>query len=241
MKKVRHLIGRLPHRAGYELKPAWKGAAGDLNVVELAAAALASAGRLDLVLQIGAFDGESNDPLAGRVLNSCRRAVLVEPQPAVAARLRRRHEALGSSRGRIMVVEAAVSDVDGHARMFADAPDSPRASLLPGHQARFARSGSHGFTVETMRPQTLLSRFSLPVPDLLQVDAEGMDWRIVRQFFDAGMLPMIVNFEHLHLPRDQREEARARLSAEGYSWCEHGWDTTAVLSARFFPHGGGAD
>lgn len=230
----RYLIGKLLRSLGYELQPLWKSPLGELNLVELAAGAMASAGKLETVLQIGAYDGDLHDPLQDRVIHLAKRTVLVEPQPSVAARLRKKYEGLIAS-GKVIVVEAAIADSDGEATLYSDSDETPRASLNKSHLDRFGADCRVTTKVETLTPASLLKRCGLSGVELLQIDTEGMDWTILKIFFDEGVRPPVVNYEHLHLPQSQREEARARLSAEGYEWREYGWDTIAMLPELVYP------
>jgi FkbM family methyltransferase len=231
---LRYRIGNLIRSLGYELTPAWKTHRGDLNLAELAAAALATRGSLGTVLQIGAFDGNLLDPLQQRIIGMAERAILVEPQPAAAARLRSRYQE-PIAKGHIVVVEAAIADSDGQATLYSDAESSPKASLNQQHLERFHAECRVTTTVSTLRPDTLLRQFEVEKLEFLQIDTEGMDWTILQMFFECGIHPPIVNFEHLHLSQTQREDARARLTEEGYQWREYGWDTLAVRMEEICP------
>lgn len=225
MKSPRYYIGTFISRLGYDLKPAWKRDAGNLNLLELSALALTATGKLDFLIQIGAFDGKLHDPLRERVLGLAKYAALVEPQPAVAERLRTLYQDSGD---RVVIVEAAVAETDGQAVLYADSVSSPKASLNRHHLSRFHKACTHATTVETVSPATLLDRLGHGMPDLLQIDTEGMDWKILRLFFESAIRPKVVHFEHLHLTKNEVEEARDRLNQEGYRWRSYEWDTLAV-------------
>lgn len=64
--------------------------------------------------------------------------------------------------------------------------------------------------------------------DILQLDTEGMDYKIIGWFFQAGVEPAIINFESLHLDRSEREAARNLLREKGYWWIDTDQDTFAV-------------
>lgn len=206
-------IGKLAAHYKYSIKPSWKENDRDLNPVALAVAALFSNGPLNLVIQIGAFDGDLHDPLQGKILSTARTAILIEPQPRVAAALKERYR----ENSRIRVLEAAVAAQDGTAILYSDSDFSSKASLEIQHLDRFGKACEFQTTVRTISPQTLVTFADGCVPDLLQIDIEGMDWKILRLFLDAGIRPPIINFEHLHLDQSQRDESRSRIKQEGYS------------------------
>lgn len=226
MKSFRYLIGALVSRLGYTMKPSWKCEQGTLNPVELAAFCLASADRLDFVLQIGAFDGRLHDPIH-QIIKLCKtRVVLVEPQPAAAAKLRSLYE---EDKAKVTIIEAAIAGADGESLLYADHEMSPRASLNKDHLSRFNLKGSVTTPVKTLRPSSLLANLGLGAPDLLQIDTEGFDWQILRLFFEENIYPPVIHFEHIHLPKAQRMQARDQLTMAGYSWIEYEWNTLAVL------------
>jgi hypothetical protein len=81
--------------------------------------------------------------------------------------------------------------------------------------------------VETLTFDTLLSRYGLEHVDVLQVDTEGYDLQILRQFDIPRRLPAIVQYEHKHLSRPDREAAAEILVGSGYRLAVAGFDTVA--------------
>jgi hypothetical protein len=63
---------------------------------------------------------------------------------------------------------------------------------------------------------------------LLQVDTEGMDYQILKWFFEAGVEPDVLNFESLHLRKAERLASRQLLNARGYWWIDSDQDTFAL-------------
>ena len=55
-----------------------------------------------------------------------------------------------------------------------------------------------------------------------------MDWKILRSLLEIGCKPEVINFENLHLNREERLESRAELNRHGYEYIEYGWDTCAI-------------
>jgi hypothetical protein len=57
--------------------------------------------------------------------------------------------------------------------------------------------------------------------DLLHVDTEGHDYRILRQLDFARFSPALVIYEHKHLTTEERIAARQLLQSRGYRLREH--------------------
>ena len=181
------------------------------------------------VLQIGANDGATGDPLARWFEQAQWSGVLVEPIPHLAASLARRYAA----RKNVTVERCAIGEGDGEARMFriADSPGAPAwhqqlasfdRSVLLKHRA--AIPGIDSLIAEETVPvasvKTLLVRHDMSRIDLLVIDTEGYDWRILRQFDLNSTRPVLILFEHQHLSPTEKTEAYEFLSRARYSWRE---------------------
>jgi len=179
-----------------------------------------------VVIQVGAFDGEANDPLA-RILSTGHftSAVLIEPQSRPAQALRMRYDGKAS----IHVLEAAIADKDGPVTLFSATDADQRASIDAGHLVnRFGiQKNQHiARTVEGITVDTVLRRFGIDEIHLLQIDCEGYDLVILSRFL-ARTHPALVHFEHFHLPQLDRQAAREMLNDDYYFW-ESAMDTFAV-------------
>jgi len=65
--------------------------------------------------------------------------------------------------------------------------------------------------------------------DLLHIDTEGYDYRVLRQFDFDSFRPRVVLYEHMHLPKTERKNATNLLEGYGYRICRGLCDTLAVL------------
>ena len=79
--------------------------------------------------------------------------------------------------------------------------------------------------------ETLLQKIGEQTIHLLQIDTEGMDLEILKLFFKADVVPPVINFESLHLSRQDRMESRRLLKDFGYYWIETEQDTFAILES----------
>jgi hypothetical protein len=83
--------------------------------------------------------------------------------------------------------------------------------------------------VECLRFDTLLDRWGVTRIDLLNIDAEGFDAKIIQSIDFKRLKPAVIHYEHMHLEREQRLNCEALLRRQGY-YIAHGFaDTIAYL------------
>jgi FkbM family methyltransferase len=167
--------------------------------------------------------------------------VFVEPQPGPFQRLR------ASMRGyeRVTLINAAVDETSG-SREFYTVLQSDGAlpawteqlgsfdrnhlvkheDRAPGLSARIV-----AISVPTMSFTDVLLQFTLTKLDLLQIDAEGMDAKLLDWFPFEQLRPQLVYFENAHMSQEEHQSARSRLRKLGYTFCEpdESLDDMAVL------------
>ncbi len=182
-------------------------------------------------LQIGANDGLTGDPLyplLDRPDNHWR-GVMVEPVAHLFAQLRQRHPnnpalrleqaAIGESDGTAVIHRLATAPSDS---LWLDQIPSLDPQLLQENAAQFGQSES-AFVREEVpcyTVATLLRRHTVTRLDLLVIDAEGWDWRILRQFDLKTLEPKLILYEHQHLSTAERDEAHQFLARFNYGWAE---------------------
>jgi FkbM family methyltransferase len=205
----------------------------DLDLV--GAALTATRGEIGFV-QIGAFDGRANDPLYGLIHRFGWRGVLVEPQPSVFARLLETYAGIDG----LVFLNAAVAEARGTQTLWAlrdvrsGDPTWLRqvASFNRDHVLRHVGADGAerivGHEVETMTLDDVISRAPQGM-DVLQVDAEGNDGRIVNMLDLERHRPALIQFEHRHLSLREHAQVGTRLADAGYRLAVVGSDTIAVL------------
>jgi FkbM family methyltransferase len=182
------------------------------------------------VLKIGANDGVENDPIADFLLNDKRyRGVLVEPIPVFARMLSANYEGTG----RFKVEQAAIGAKDGACPMYyvdtnaTDSKGQPLPTWLRGvasldrtHVEKHLLPEMYGAIVETkvdcFSIAGLLARNGIQKVDLLQIDAEGYDYIVLKQFDFSTLRPKVVIFEKKHLSNEDASAARAMMLQAGY-------------------------
>lgn len=178
------------------------------------------------IIQVGAYDGNTGDPLARFLQASPVRAVLLEPQPGPCSALQSRY----ADRPDIQVLPCAVAAIEGTQSLYVLAGTHERdpwwapqiASFERSHLLKHAawipdlESRIAALPVPTLTPQSLMARLNSFHCDALIVDAEGADWKIVSLFLDAGIIPAILFFEWRHLDPSELRCAVQRLLELGF-------------------------
>jgi FkbM family methyltransferase len=131
------------------------------------------------VIQIGACDGLMSDPIHDWI-KRCNWGILVEPQRLEFEKLKNTYR---QEQDRLIFENVAICDRDGTCTLYrvkdgAHSADWERgfASLLP----RFASDRFITETVPCITFETLLRRQRVSRVDLLQIDAEGYDFEILK-------------------------------------------------------------
>jgi FkbM family methyltransferase len=225
---IRYQLGRFLKKCGYRMARdyRWPEVRGNLLLFGFSLLNANKSGMIQ-VLQIGAFDGHICDPLEEILRNKRVAAVLVEPQASPYESLVKRYA--GDSR--IRIVNAAIGESDGKVTLYVPSSEaSPKASLIAQHHDRFGLSAREvrEVTVSSLCVASLVKQCHAEHFDILQLDTEGMDYQIIRWFFAAAIEPAIINFESLHLGRNDRLASRELLRSKGYWWIDTDQDTFAI-------------
>lgn len=206
----------------------------DLDIA--AASVNASRGEVGFV-QLGAFDGQANDPMHDLVRRLGWRGILVEPQPDAFERLR---EAYADVDG-LVFVNAAVAEERGSRTLWhigGSEPDDPWwkgqvSSFDRDHLFKHIRGNQRlaarvvGMPVQTVTIEDVLAEAPRPV-HVVQVDTEGYDAAIVAMLPLEQLRPLLIRFEHRHLAPREHAQAVGRLVANGYRVAVNEDDTIAM-------------
>jgi FkbM family methyltransferase len=197
-------------------------------------------------IEVGSNDGEQHDHLRPFILASAWRGIMVEPVPYVFERLRR---AYGANE-RIAFENSAIGERDGTLPFFhvRDASAEERERLPDWYDGigSFSRESLLGHAdeipdieqrivraeVETLTFESLCRRHGVDEVDLLVIDTEGYDWRILSSIDLGSRHPRLIVYEHFHLSAADRSAAAEHLRAHGYETMEEGFDTFCLDTSR---------
>jgi FkbM family methyltransferase len=179
------------------------------------------------ILQVGAYDGVSNDPVHDLIRSLPHvRAVLLEPQAVPHAALQR----LWQHDPRVAPLKVALAAECGERPLYVIAASQAHLHPFAGQVASFSRAHvERAFRRYVWRPspdavtpvpvattdwRTLTARYG-PF-DLVVIDAEGFDGEIISMIDLTAGPPDLIVYEHCHLPRHERLRCSSRLRAAGY-------------------------
>jgi FkbM family methyltransferase len=188
-------------------------------------------------LQIGAFDGVGDDDLRDLIKTHRLRGALVEPQPAAFARLQETY----ADQPQVVLLQAAIAEREGARPLYVRrSKTSMAASFDRGHLRRHGIA-DHDIGVIQVPCHTVASALrcaGLETVDIVQIDAEGYDWPIIRSIDFERIRPAIVRFEFRNMrPRDA-DACLTHLSERGYRFLIEPRDIIAVratLESRLQP------
>ena len=193
-------------------------------------------------VQIGAFDGVSNDFLAPFVRRGLLQGLMVEPEPFAFAQL----EANCGDRTGVQLSQLAVARESGAVRMHRVKPEfhhlheaaAQLTSLDPQNIRKWLADRTpspddviESFEVRAVTFEQLLAEHKMSGLDVLQIDTEGYDAEIIRMIPFARLRPTIINFEILNLSKADTESTYTLLMNEGYRLHESQMDCTAYLAS----------
>ena len=202
-------------------------------------AAFAEAHPDPVFVEVGANDGVAHDKLNAMIVGRGWRGVLVEPVPHVFERLQATYRdvpgvaleqaAIGTEDGERPFFHLAESDDEGLPDWY-DAIGSFSRDFVAAHREAIPDIDHRivSIDVPVLTFDSLCRRHGLDSVDLLLVDAEGHDGRIVRSVDLARRRPRIVIYEHYHLDAAERAACTAHLRAAGYEFFEEAMDTYAL-------------
>jgi len=188
-------------------------------------------------VQIGAFDGTTNDPIRPLVERHRWNGVLVEPQQEAFSALVSTY----SDQPQVRLENVAVGPEPGTMTLYRVDPTAPGLPPWAPQLATFRRETllSHRreipgieeliqeVRVECVTFDALLERAGSARVDLLQIDAEGFDGEILSSVDLARHRPAIVRYEHKHLDRRTQDTCVERLLDHGYRVAIEPEDTLA--------------
>jgi FkbM family methyltransferase len=194
------------------------------------------------VVQIGANDGVTNDPINHLVTSRGWSLLAVEPLAPAFSRLTQTYRFAPN----VQCVRCAIAERNGELTLYTVAP-SPDSGPMDDHLASFSREVlmkhwrripnlENRIVTQSVRAvtlQTLLEEYNVDAIDLMQIDTEGFDFEIIKMVLAAGLTPPILAFEWEHLDKQTMWECRGLLIEAGYRWLVVKGDVVAGHESLF--------
>jgi FkbM family methyltransferase len=188
-------------------------------------------------IQIGAFDGVAGDPLRPLILaHPSWRGALVEPMPGSFAQLRDNY---GVAPGPLHFLNCAVSDQSGTITMYFIGEDEiarlglPNwsrevASVIESHiEKHFPNARISARAVPAMKISEIAQTCDFTKVDLIVMDVEGHERRIIDSLDFTALGVRAAVFEHKHMIESEYDAVRGRLASFGFRLKRYGRDTVA--------------
>jgi FkbM family methyltransferase len=177
-------------------------------------------------LQIGAFDGVGDDDLRELVFAHQLHGVLVEPQPLAFARLQQAYK----HQPQVTLLQAAIAEQEGTRDLYCRRGAASMAASFDREHLRRHGIPDEEIIAQPVACHTVTSALGvgrLERADLIQIDAEGYDWRIIRSIDFARIQPRILRFEYRHIPPREADECLSFLAERGYRFLVESRDIIA--------------
>lgn len=202
------------------------------------------------VIQIGANDGITHDPIHKFIKRDRWKGILLEPQPDVfresLSKIYKNHPGLHT-------ICAAIGYEDGSQKLYKIGFSTMRwaTGLASFSLEKIQKLFEDGIVqknceknglevpsdpdkqitfevVKVISPSTLLTTYGISKIDLLQIDAEGFDLEVIRMFDIPKTRPNAIIFENENLNPEDLKDCYELLKKEGYQLGEFGRDTLAL-------------
>ena len=202
------------------------------------------------VIQIGANDGITHDPIHKFIKRDGWKGVLLEPQAYVFNHFLKKIYAKNAG---ITPLCAAIGPEDGSMPLYKIGFSNMRwaTGLASFQKENVEKAFSSGLVqaqclkyqiqipeasrriiaedVSVVSPETLLNRYGINAIDLLQIDAEGFDYEVIKIFKIGQIKPKAIIFEHTHLSKHDSASCLGHLEENGYKVAHFGPNTLAML------------
>jgi len=224
------------HDFGFEISRHMPAVGRPYDVLPLLVRAQLAENRPFFFVQVGANDGILADPLRKMILEHRLPGLLIEPLPDLFQRLCTNYEGQPG----LIFENVAITSEPGTVPMYRVKAD--QAARVPASWQGLASLDRAHLLKEGVRPDqieecavqattlaALYQTHGIQEISLLQVDAEGFDYQIIKWALETGILPRIISYENFHLPvRGARHQCRQLLDQKGYQFIDTGRDTIAV-------------
>jgi FkbM family methyltransferase len=192
------------------------------------------------VVQVGSCDGESQDPLSAMVKEHQWHGLFIEPLAINYARLQKYYAGCAG----LKFAQCAVGETDGFMEMlsFPDELMETYAStrMLGTLEPRVMRkllnydpsARQHlikrRVAVRTLRG--LLAEHQVAAIEVLHIDTEGYDYKVLKQLDFSQFQPWIIGYESCHLEAPEAGAAVSLLEEQGYKIEDEG---NTICATRF--------
>jgi len=177
------------------------------------------------IIQIGANDGKRFDPLNKYLNKYDTKTIFVEPIKEHFEKLKKNY----SNKKNYIFENSAISDVDGYLEIFKVNENSLKlyddhiagiSSFEKKHLLKHNVKSKHisSDKVNSLTIKSLVEKYNINNIDLLFIDVEGHEGKILLNFFQSIDLRPIIIFEYIHIENKIFDELIQKLHSKNYSY-----------------------
>lgn len=195
------------------------------------------------VVQVGAMDGKTFDPVHEFIKRFGWSGLLIEPVREHFERLR---ETYRENPG-ITFANVAVAGHSGTVELFRVPSEHVIEGRVPkwGLGAASVYADRNALSFPEVRPFVVREEVScMTLPeilrqnnvariDILQIDVEGFDYQALKQLDFSLYRPKVINMEIVNIPKSERTACKRLLDSHGYTYVKAGYDLLAVSLEDF--------
>lgn len=182
-------------------------------------------------LQVGACDGKSGDPIFEFAKLGVMNSVFLEPVPQSFKKLQDTYKGVANAR----FLNCALGLEDGTSKFYTI--EGLDACQIASFEKSFVEKWASDFKqnaviqeiyVDVVSYKSLSLKLSADQFHIVQIDVEGRDDEIVKSILKSGeKLPLIINFESLHINKSKAEHLFNELNVYYYFFHDK-WNTIAI-------------
>ena len=186
------------------------------------------------LVQVGANDGVTSDPVRKYIITYKWKGILIEPEKENFLKLKNNYK----TQPQLKFENVAIADKNGHVEFYSS-PRNGLSSMYPdewynkkkddnyGYKNRIKVGGSKKIKVKASTFASLLQKHNVKRIDLLQIDTEGYDYEIIKQIDFSKFRPGAIHYEDRHIKDKDKKTCIALLKKNGYKVLRLGADNFA--------------
>lgn len=174
-----------------------------------------------IFIEVGANNGVDNDPVRDWVKQYNWTGVLIEPVKKAFEELKVNYDGID----RVSFENVAISNSDEKSAIMYKPKSSKIASLDKNHAPMKGKYKEVEVVLKKLND--IVEEYNISKLDLLNIDAEGYDFEVIKSLDFDKVRPMIIHYEHRHLG-DVKSNCEAYLLKNGYFLCWNRNNTVAI-------------
>lgn len=171
-------------------------------------------------IQIGANDGKMADPIFQNVIKFNWHGILVEPQKKEFKNLKYNYK----NNKNLKFENVGIDEITGKRCLYHINPNKIRhkwekgiASFIKSNLSNYPEKDIMKTYVKTISFDELIKKHNVTKIDLLLIDTEGFDYKILKTINFKFNKPKIIRFEKINLDSTEKYLAKQLLKKNGYN------------------------